>query len=317
MGLFFLAVWMTIDLAVVSERWAMVLAGVAGLVAVKFAILYGLARAFGAAGATALRVAGLICQGGEFAFVLLAQATATGLVSAGDGGLATVVVTGSMAVTPLVLRLIDRLSRSSQDKPSVPSAMPETHPRVIIAGFGRFGQIVARILTSQKIPFTALDRDPSQVDFVRRFGNEIYFGDATRLDLLQTAHAGEARVLVICIDDVEDSMKLAGLAHHEFPNLKIVARARNRFHAYRLLELGIEHVFRETFASSLESSYRVLRELGLTASGASRAVRTFRRHDEALMARAAPHHADMEKLVQIAEEGRQELQSLFTEDDRT
>lgn len=316
LGLFFLAVGMSIELGLLRALWLPALLGIAALFALKFSSIYALGRAFGAAHREALKLAGLVWQGGEFAFVILAQAGSNGLLENRQAALVTLIVIGSMILTPLVLKLVDALAARSQAAPerAVPDA-EEHHPRVVIAGFGRFGQIIARVLASQNIAFTALDKDPSQVDFVRRFGNEIFFGDATRLDLLRTAHVDRAQVLAIAIDDVEDSVRLARLARAEFPALAIVARARNRFHAYRLIEAGVEHVFRETYGSSLEATDRVLRSLGLQSSAASRAIRLFRQHDEAILRDAAPHHGDMEQLIAIAKQGREELHTLFERDE--
>jgi voltage-gated potassium channel Kch len=227
-----------------------------------------------------------------------------------------VVVTLSMLTTPLLANLLRCLPVPHRQRaPSEP--LPDQPHRVVIAGFGRFGQIVARILATQGIPFTAVDRDSAQLEFVTRFGEKIYFGDASRLDLLRAARVDQASVLVIAIDDIDASIRCAELAKQHFPQVKVFARARNRLHAYRLLDLGITRVWRETFHASTDMAGAVLSALGLSDSAAEETVRIFRTHDERLLRQAAAHHADMEKLIEIAAAGRTELQSLFSQDRRS
>jgi len=185
---------------------------------------------------------------------------------------------------------------------------------VIIAGFGRVGQVVARTLRSRHIPFTALEASFEQVDFVRRFGNKIYFGDASRLDLLRAAGAERARAFVLAIDDVEASIRTAEMVKRHFPHLRIYARARNRHHAYRLLDVGADRVIRETFADSLELARELLVGLGYRAPAADEAVRRFRAHDEALLERQRAFHHDEARLVASAREAAEELERLFEED---
>jgi glutathione-regulated potassium-efflux system ancillary protein KefC/glutathione-regulated potassium-efflux system protein KefB len=189
----------------------------------------------------------------------------------------------------------------------------EAHP-VIIAGFGRFGQIVARILRLHKIPFTALESSFEQVDIVRRFGTKIYFGDATRLELLRSANAAQAEVFVLAIDDVESSIRTAQLVKRNFPRLKIYARARNRHHAYRLLDVGVERIARETFLSSLDLAESVLWGLGVRPAEAARAIQRFRDYDEALLRRQYPFHQDEARLIATSKEAAEELERVFEQD---
>ena len=224
------------------------------------------------------------------------------------------VVTISMLTTPFLVKLLHCLPQREASRAKEGAAPPGEDNPVIIAGFGRFGQIVGRILATRGVPFTALDRDSEQLDFVTQFGEKAYFGDASRLDLLRAARADKASVLVIAIDDIEASMKCAEIAKQQFPQLKIFARARNRLHAYRLLDLGIRRVWRETFHSSADMAGIVLTELGLPDSTAEETVRIFTLHDERLLRRAAAHHANMDKLIEIAKAGRAELHSLFEQD---
>jgi monovalent cation:proton antiporter-2 (CPA2) family protein len=313
LGLFFLAVGMSVNFGLLASQPLLLAALVAALVSLKAAFVYGLARLFGQKAASAYAVAIVLSQGGEFAFVLFSLAAGEGIVPRPLAELLVVVVTLSMLTTPLLagaLRCLPQPDRlRSSDEP-----LPDESRPVVIAGFGRFGQIVARILATRGIPFTAVDRDSAQLEFVTRFGEKIYFGDAARLDLLRAARLHEASVLVIAVDDVDASIKCAELAKLHFPHVKIFARARNRLHAYRLLDLGIDTVWRETFHASADMAGAVLSELGLSPATAEETVRVFTAHDERLLRRAAAHHGDMDRLIEIAGAGRTELQSLFSQD---
>jgi len=288
---------------------------VIALVVVKAAVVYALARAFGEESAPAYALAVVLSQGGEFAFVLFSLATGGQFLPAALADRLVAVVTISMLTTPVLVNLLGCLPQRVAAAPAGSAPPGEENP-VIIAGFGRVGQIVGRILATRGIPFTALDLDPEQLDFVTQFGEKAYFGDASRLDLLRAARADKASILVIAIDDIEASMKCAEIAKQHFPHLKIFARAHNRLHAYRLLDLGIRRVWRETFFSSTSMAGRVLSELGVPDSTAEETVNIFTLHDERLLRRAAAHHADMPKLIEIAKAGRAELRSLFEQDRR-
>ena len=315
LGLFFMAVGMSVNFGLIGEQPLRIAGLVVALVAVKAAVVFALARAFGEKTPSAYALAVVLSQGGEFAFVLFSLAAGENLLPAALADLLVVVVTISMLTTPFLVNLLRCVPRArGEATPAEGAAPPEEENPVIIAGFGRFGQIVGRILATRDIPFTALDSDSGQLDFVTRFGEKVYFGDASRLDLLRAARADKAAVLVIAIDDIEASMKCAEIAKQHFPRLKIFARARNRLHAYRLLDLGIRRVWRETFHSSADMAGTVLAELGLPDSTAEETVRIFTLHDERLLRRAAAHHANMDKLIEIAKAGRAELHSLFEQD---
>jgi glutathione-regulated potassium-efflux system ancillary protein KefC/glutathione-regulated potassium-efflux system protein KefB len=185
---------------------------------------------------------------------------------------------------------------------------------VIIAGFGRFGQIVSRVLRMADIPFTALDASYAQVDFVRRFGNRIYYGDASRLELLHAAHAADAKVFVLAIDDVEASVKTAAMVRKHFPRLEIIARSRNRVHYFRLRDLGVTRIFRETFPASLEAANESLLNLGFDAAAAEHAVAIFRQHDEEQLVAQYTVHQDEAQLVQTSRQAAEQLRELFEAD---
>jgi monovalent cation:proton antiporter-2 (CPA2) family protein len=316
LGLFFMAVGMSVNFGLIASHPLTVAGLVVALVAVKAGVVFALARAFGEETKSAYPLAVVLSQGGEFAFVLFSLAAGERLLPVALVHLLVAVVTISMLTTPLLVNLLQCLPQRRQPAAPEGAAPPGEDNPVIIAGFGRVGQIVGRILATRGIPFTALDRDPEQLDFVTQFGEKAYFGDASRLDLLRAARADKASILVIAIDDIEASMKCAEVAKQHFPRLKIFARAHNRLHAYRLLDLGIKRVWRETFHSSADMAGRVLTELGLPDSTAEETVNIFTLHDERLLRRAAAHHGDMPKLIEIAKAGRAELRSLFEQDRR-
>jgi monovalent cation:proton antiporter-2 (CPA2) family protein len=315
LGLFFMGVGMSVNFGLVADEPVQIAALVVALVAVKALVAFGLARAFGEEASSAYPLAVILSQGGEFAFVLFSLAAGENLMPAALADRLVAVVTISMLTTPF---LINQLRCLPQDrKPAREGAAPpgEDNP-VIIAGFGRFGQIVARILATRGIPFTALDIDSEQLDFVTQFGEKVYFGDASRLDLLRAARADKASILVIAIDDTEASLKCVEIVKQHFPNLKIFARARDRLHAYQLLDLGVTRIWREMFYSSTDMAGRVLTELGLPESAAEESVSIFTQHDERMIRRAAAHRGDMPKLIELARAGRAELRSLFEQDRR-
>jgi monovalent cation:proton antiporter-2 (CPA2) family protein len=316
LGLFFIAVGMSVDLGLVIHRPFVILGLTVGLVGIKALVLYGLARLAHHTHRSAVHLALFVSQGGEFAFVLLAAAGAAGSIDKSLADTLVVVISLSMAITPMLVVVNEKwlhLGHATVEPRPFDTIEPREH-RVIIAGFGRFGQIVARTLRMKKIPFTALEVSFEQVDFVRRFGNKIHFGDASRLDLLRAARADLAEVFVLAIDDVEASVKTAELVRRHYPHLKIYARARNRVHAYRLMDVGVDRLIRETFLSSLELARDVLVGLGFAKSEADAAVQTFRRHDEQLLVQQHKVHEDEAQLLAAAKQGAAELERLFEED---
>ena len=322
LGLFFMAVGMSVNFGLLQAQLLTVVAGVIGLVGIKALALYALGRWHGLRPGAARRFAALLSQGGEFAFVLLTAAVGRGLLERSVSDLVTLIVIASMLTTPLLVALAERLdpapARSAPARPAPsPEAAAETPPkegRVIIAGFGRFGQIVGRVLRARGIAFTALEADPAQVDFVQQFGNKVYYGDAARPDLLRAAGAGESDVLVVAVDDGEVAVRTVEVAKTTFPNLKVYARARDRRHAYKLMDAGAGVVIRETFHSALETTRNLLTHLGLSEKESRRLTETFQRHDEARLAHDYQHHSDEERLVYLARQSAEELEDLFRRD---
>lgn len=227
-----------------------------------------------------------------------------------------VVVTLSMVLTPILLLIEKALFK----KPAATAirafdALPDNDGHVIIAGFGRFGQIAARVLRAKGIPFTALDISAEQIELVRRFGNKAFFGDASRLDVLHAAQIEKARAFVLAIDDVDASMRTAEIVKTHYPNVPIYARARDRAHAYRLLDLGVAKLRRETFLASLDLTRELLIGLGYSERAAERMVKTFRTHDERRLTEDYEHASDVEKLQERARTSHAMLEKLFREDE--
>lgn len=313
LGLFFIAIGMTMNLGLLFDAPLTILGLGAALLVIKTLVLLLIARGLGVGWRNALRFGLLLSQGGEFAFVLFSQARGLSLLDDSLVGRLNLVVALSMGATPLLLKLVhvclgegNGRRRATRDEPA-----PSGEPRVIVAGFGRFGQIIGRILVSRRIPFTALDSNPQHIDTLRRFGNEVYFGDVTRLDLLETAGLRHAQLMVLAIDDVEASLRAARLIREQFPHVTLVARARDRYHAYSLRAEGIEHVIRETLDSSLRAAQVTLVQMGVPESTAIDLVRTFREVDERQLREQVEHRDQLDTLIELSARGREELASLL------
>ena len=316
LGLFFIAVGMGANLSLVAELPLAVLGLALGLMALKMALLFAAARLLGSGAQTSLCLAVALCQGGEFAFVLFAAAVGAGILDAHSSQLLMLAVTVSMLLSPPLFALHDWLLARWRERAAEPEfdAIYDPGKPVIIAGYGRMGQIVSRALRLCGVPFTALELSYQQVDFVRRYGNKVYYGDASRLELLQAAKAGEAKLFVLAIDDVEASVKTAAVVRKHYPNLPILARARNRTHYFRLRDLGVRVIMRETLPASLDMARQALLRLGKPIAAAEHAIAFFRRHDEeTLEAQYAVHH-DEARLVQTTREAAEELKELFEAD---
>ena len=314
LGLFFITVGMSANLGLALEKPGLIVGLTLGFMLLKVAVLRAIGRLSGFSTAASRGLAFSLPSGGEFAFVLFGLGATLGIMDTEIAELLVLVVTGSMILSPLLLALHDALfkKKESDDRPF--DTPEELYPKVIIAGFGRFGQIVGRILAAKRISFTALEANQTQVDFLRRFGNRVFYGDASRLELLRSAHAENAEVFVLAIDDVEASVRTAELIRKHFPHLKIFARARNRQHAFRLLDLDVRYTIRETLGSSLEMSEKVLETLGLSKSRAIETVHQFRAHDEATMAKQQAVQDDENKFLQTTRESAEQLLHLFEAD---
>jgi voltage-gated potassium channel Kch len=318
MGLFFIAVGMSANIGLLAQQPLTIAILVCGILVIKFLILFAIGR-FGGATASEARKLGLaLAQGGEFAFVLFAAAAERGIVTTSVSQLLVVAVTVSMLAAPLLFLLEDKLLGPWLDRVQTRDfdAIDHAEGHVVIAGYGRVGQIVTRMLALKKVPFIALEKDADQVDNIRKFGGKLYFGDATRLDLLHSANVGSARLFVLAIDDPEDSVRCAELLRHHFPNLPIIARARNRNHAHRLRDLGVTRFYRETWYSSLEMAQQALLQLGFPVSDVVTSITKFRDHDLALLRRQQAVFRDPAKFMQTSREASAELQALFESDEQ-
>ena len=310
LGLFFIAVGMSVDLGLFSRSPGLIFLIAGGAIAIKIAILYPVSKSFGYCGrADATLFALALSQVGEFAFVLFGAAGR--ILPKETLDILNAAVAASMLSTPLLMMLYERVlaPRFARVEERVPDAIPEQNP-VIIAGFGRFGQVVSRVLGGMKIGTTMVDHDPNQVDQVRRFGNKAYYGDATRLDLLVAAGARKAKLLVVAVDNPDSAMQIVKLARRHFHHLKLIVRARSRTDAFEYFEMDVPAV-RETFGSALDASEAALRALDFGPVAARRVVSRFRRHDEELLAEQAPHRNEVKKLVAVSLQGRRDLDQLL------
>ncbi len=315
LGLFFIAVGMTIDVDRVLAEPGTIMFGVAVLMVVKFVLLFAIGlRPGGLDRREALLLGGVLALGGEFGFVVFAEAFKAGLLEAALRDRLLAIISVSIALTPPLLIAMTRWLAAQRpvEKPRY-DAIADEHPTVLIAGFGRFGQVVARLLATQRIPFIAIEHSQEQVEFMRRFGSKIYYGDPARPELLRSAGAAQVEVFVIAIDDVEACMRTVRVIRRQYPDAKVFARARNRRHAWELMDLGA-NVVRETFHSSLVMGERVLAALGLPEAAAAESARRFREHDEALLRSQYLVYDDEAALIQTAQDAREELEQLFGAD---
>lgn len=314
LGLFFTAIGMSLDIGLVWRELGFVLQLVVGLLALKGLVLYCVGRWQGLGHGSALRLGLALAQGGEFAFVILGLITGARLVAEQTADLLAVVVTLSMAATPGLLLVHDAFRGRREVREPQFESPPPGEGHVVIAGLGRFGQIVARILRARGIAFTALDISPEQIDLVRRFGAEGYYGDASRLDILEAARTDKARAFVLAIDDVEASLKTAEIVRQHFPQVPIFARARNRQHVHKLMDLGVGEMRRETFLAAIELTRDLLTGLGMSDSEAGRITGTFAELDRKRLYDDYEHSSDAKRLETGAKRFAEELEQVFRED---
>jgi glutathione-regulated potassium-efflux system ancillary protein KefC len=313
MGLFFVAVGMSIDFGIVASRPLEIAALVVGLLVIKGLALRAIARPLGIAPADRWLMSALLAQGGEFAFVVFGVAGQAHLLPGAWDARLTLVVALSMACTPFSLLLHDFVTRK-RGKARPDDAVEDEGAPVIIAGFGRFGQIVGRLLFASGVRATVLDHDPDQIELLRKFGFRIFYGDATRLDLLHAAGIERAKLLVLAIDDPEASVRLAELVRQHFPKLAIVARARNISHWVELRKQGVEAVERETFESALRTGRRALQRLGVGPYEARERADRFRRQNLAVLEEMLPHFEDEATRLSAARAAREQLEQQFAQD---
>ena len=315
LGLFFMAVGMSIDFGVILKSpWAMA-AMVTGFIALKALMIFGLARFMQIPWRERPVFTLMLAQGGEFAFVVFQTAAQYKVFHHNVSSMLVAAVALSMLLGPLLLVALDKLllrrfSTIKDDNAGSSKAKEISEQQeapIIIAGFGRYGQIIARVLLAQDIRPTILDHNVEMLEAAKIYGHSVFFGDATRMDLLRIAGAAKARVLVIAVDSPEQSIKIASQVRKHFPNLQIVARSRDLNHWFRLRDLGVEHAQREVFESSLVSAQSVLELIGQSPANARHMTDRFREHNLALAERMYPHYKDKNKLIAVSKQGRQQL----------
>jgi len=313
LGLFFISVGMALNLGVLYTHILLVVAGVAILVAVKMAVLFGLAHVYGLRNSERLQFSGVLSQGGEFAFVLFSTASSQRLFHGDQMALLLVTVTLSMMTTPLLMKRIDKYLARRFNEPEEGDEqqwVADDQPQVIVVGFGRFGQVIGRLLMANKMRITVLERDISSVNLMRKYGYKVYYGDATQLELLRSAGAEHAKSIVITSNEPEDTLKIVHLCQQHFPHLAILARARGRVEAHELLQAGVTQFSRETFSSALELGRKALISVGLHPHQAQRAQLHFRRLDMRMLRELMPIHTDTAQISRVRE-ARRELEEIF------
>jgi monovalent cation:proton antiporter-2 (CPA2) family protein len=319
LGLFFISVGASIDFNLLLQQPLLILGMVLGLAIAKFTILFVLGRIFRLETSQNLLFAFALAQGGEFAFVLFSFATQNRVLPSDVSEPLVAVVALSMVITPLLMIVNEKLVQPrfvAAEAEREADEIDDNENPVIILGFGRFGQIVGRLLIANGCRPTLLEHDPGQIDLLRRFGWKVFYGDASRLDLLHAAGAEQARLLVVAINDPEKILEIVDLVHKHFPHLKILARAIDRRHAYELIRRGVEVVERETFSSALDMGVEALKLLGIRSYKAHRAARTFRFHDVEALRDMAAAEGDDTVLLARSRQLNKDLEQLLQSDDR-
>ena len=318
LGFFFISVGMAADVTLALQHPGLLAGATGALLTAKAAIAFVLGKAKRLDTTNALRFALALPQASEFSFVLFGAATASGALAAGNAAMAMLTAAASMIATPVLFAASEKflIPRLRQPVRKAFDTIDANDNPVIICGFGRVGQIVGRVLRMHNIPFTALERDAGQVDVVRRFGNKVYFGDPTRLDVLRSAGAEHAKLLVVVLDHMEDVVRTVEVAKRNFPHLTILARARNRRHAHLLMDRGVDGLVRDTFHSSLKLAEIALTKIGIAPDAAARAVKLFQDHDEQALLAAHAIYADEQQLIQNTQQAAEELAGLFEADRR-
>ncbi|PHM35597.1 glutathione-regulated potassium-efflux system protein KefB [Xenorhabdus innexi] len=319
LGLFFISVGMSLNIGVLLSYLPDVLLAVLALVLIKSILLYAIGRISGLEKSLIMQFSGMLSQGGEFAFVLFSAALGEKVLDQGQMSFLLVVVTLSMMTTPLVMTLIERIltdryntQAESNETPFVEDNVVEDNaPQVIVVGFGRFGQVVGRLLMANKIRITVLERDVSAISTLRRYGYKVYYGDASELALLRSAGADKAKAIVITCDEPEDTMAIVRLCQQHFSHLHIIARARGRFEAHELLQNGVRDFSRETFSSALEVGRKTMIGLGIHPHHAYRAQQHFRRLDMRMLRELMPQVQGDVTHISRVKEARRELEELF------
>jgi len=317
LGLFFMSVGMLTNVKLILAHPILIVGAAVLLMLIKFAVITLIARLSGNRLPTSIRLGVTLAQGGEFAFVLFSVAAAQNVLKPELSNLITLIVTISMALTPLAFLILEKVGEPifAKRKPSREyDTIPDHEHPVIIAGFGRVGQIIGRVLRMHNIEFTAIERSANRVDFVRKFGNQVYYGDPKNPEILRAAGISKARVFILAVDDLERSITTAQYLRKNYPDLVVIARARDRQHYYRLREVGVRYIWRETYLTALDISRASLEFLGISPEKARETIQTFRDYDDELIDRQQAIYDDEASMIESAQSAIAELESLFDSD---
>lgn len=317
MGLFFVSVGMSVDLGLLVREPVFIIGATVLYLAVKGILLFGVGRVMKLSNQASQSLAVYLVQGGEFAFVIFGVGKSANVISLEWTQKLTLIVTLSMILSPLIIvaheQIQDWVAKLRPVNKEYDS-FEGVNNAVIIAGFGRFGQIFGRILRAQDIAFTAIDHDSEQIELLRRFGNKVYYGDASRKEILEAAGAHQAKYFILAVDDMESSIQIAKILAEDFPHLRVFARARNRQHAFDLLELGAHHIRRETIDSSLHLTEKLLVELGIPEKRAEGIIERFRKHDEIMLVKQFKVRHDQKGFIDVSRQGMEQLAQVLKED---
>jgi monovalent cation:proton antiporter-2 (CPA2) family protein len=316
MGLFFVSVGMGLNLSLLFSAPLFILTATVAYLVVKALLLYLVGRIMRLKSIQSQNLAAYVTQGGEFAFVLFGVGISSKVLPEDLAQKLTLIVTLSMIISPFIIILNDRIAaRRSKYQPTKEyDRFDDANNKVIIAGFGRFGQIFGRILRAQDITFTALDHDSEQIELLRTFGNKVYYGDAARKEILEAAGAKDAEFFILAVDDMETSILIAQTIRAHFPHLKVYARSRNRQHTFNLMELGVTHIRRETFDSSLTLTGELLLGMGFSEKRTHSVIERFKKHDELMLAEQFKFRNDQTGFINISRIGTQQLAQVLRED---
>ena len=317
LGLFFMTVGMQMQLTILWQHPLLLIAAALGLLLIKMLCTVAVARWRKQSLANSIRLGVAVAQGGEFAFVVFALAQSQAILPNNWVAPLSIMVTLSMMMTPLLFWLLDRWGEPSfaRQEQQVPfDELPQQKQHIVLAGFGRFGQIVSRIAHLHHIPFIAIDNNLAQIDFVRKFGGQVYYGDPTVAEVLQSAHLSAARLIVIVLNDVESSLNIARHVRLHYPDLTILARAHDRHHVHLLRDIGVHHIWRDTYHSALAMSEQLLIECGHPPEVAHEHIEQFNEHDQALLCRQQGIYTDIQQIIETQREMVSELQNLFEND---
>jgi CPA2 family monovalent cation:H+ antiporter-2 len=315
LGLFFRSIGMTLDFALLVDSPLTVMFGTLGLMALKAVVIIGLVMLAGVPFPRGLMLGLMLCQGGEFGFVIMAQAMELKLLGEGTSGMVNLMIGISMALTAPAVLWFDKFTDKQIAKaPQNLQKFDAQESEALILGFGRFGQVTGRILAANQIHFTALDKNADHIEFVKKFGNKVYYGDASRSEVLEAAGISKVRTVIVAIDDPKMSQAIVEFIVHQYPKIMVIARAHNRNDYLALKAAGAHSVVREVFAGALEAATEALHALGYSDGQAMQKAEAFRLHDEGLLKKQAKVLGDSEKVIEIGRQGREELEAIFQQD---